>query len=225
MYTWDSVREYHFDFHQAKILEGIDDLVAWKKPDHKLKQYLLVPCPAWNTNPHENRNAHPGNSSLHSTKVCFKWNSKKNCPSNCRFLNALIVRAIILNAVVPPDILSKGKAKISSMNGLNVTDLISDWSNNSTEYRMSSLSMYILFLQLSLIPVFVMYNWLRDVAWIEKWFEKQSECWNAAWAAWAAWELRHDLSRDMKQIRHQTKWDAKEMEQMIDETQNTWDKK
>lgn len=25
MYTWDSVWAYHFDFHQARILEGIDD--------------------------------------------------------------------------------------------------------------------------------------------------------------------------------------------------------
>ena len=29
MYTWDSVRAYHFDFHQARILEGIDDSEAW----------------------------------------------------------------------------------------------------------------------------------------------------------------------------------------------------
>lgn len=28
MYTWDSVWAYHFDFHQARILEGIDDSVA-----------------------------------------------------------------------------------------------------------------------------------------------------------------------------------------------------
>ena len=42
MYTWNSVRAYHFDFHQARILEGIDDAQAWKTPDHELKQYLLV---------------------------------------------------------------------------------------------------------------------------------------------------------------------------------------
>lgn len=42
MYTWDSVRAYHFDFHQARILEGIDDARAWKTPDHELKQHLLV---------------------------------------------------------------------------------------------------------------------------------------------------------------------------------------
>ena len=87
MYTWDSVRAYHFDFHQARILEGIDDSLAWKTPDHELKQYLLVPRPARNTNSQENRNAQAGNSSAPSTEVCFKWNSEKDCPSNCRFLH------------------------------------------------------------------------------------------------------------------------------------------
>ena len=33
MYTCDSVRAYHFDFHEARILEGIDDPLAWKIPD------------------------------------------------------------------------------------------------------------------------------------------------------------------------------------------------
>ena len=28
IYTWDSVRAYHFDFHQARILEGIADAKA-----------------------------------------------------------------------------------------------------------------------------------------------------------------------------------------------------
>lgn len=87
MYTWDSVRAYHFDFHQARILEGIDDSLAWKTPDHELKQYLLVARPARNTNSQENRNTQASNSSPHSTEVCFKWNSEKDCPSNCRFLH------------------------------------------------------------------------------------------------------------------------------------------
>ena len=72
MYTWDSVRAYHFDFHQARILEGIDDSLAWKTPDHELKQYLLVPRPARNINSQENRNAQASNSSAPSTEVCFK---------------------------------------------------------------------------------------------------------------------------------------------------------
>ena len=87
MYNWDSVRAYHFNFHQARILEGIDDPVAWKTPDHELKQYLLVPHPARNFNPSDNEGCHAGNSSPPSTEVCFKWNSEKNCPSNCRFLH------------------------------------------------------------------------------------------------------------------------------------------
>ena len=87
MYTWDSVRAYHFDFHQARILEGIDDSVAWKTPDHELKQYLLVPRPARNTNTSDNRSNHMGNSSPAPTEVCFKWNSEKDCPANCRFLH------------------------------------------------------------------------------------------------------------------------------------------
>ncbi len=43
-------------------------------------------------------------------------------------------------------VLSKSKTKISSMNRLNVTDLMSDRSNNSIEYKMFALFMYILFL-------------------------------------------------------------------------------
>lgn len=78
MYTWDSVRAYHFDFHQARILEGIDDAQAWKTPDHELKQYLLVARTAQNTNSHDSRNTHTGgNLSAPSTEVCFKWNSEK----------------------------------------------------------------------------------------------------------------------------------------------------
>lgn len=84
MYTWDSVRAYHFDFHQACILEGIDDAQAWKTPDHELKQYLLVARLARNTNTHDSRNTH--NPSIPSTEICFKWNSEKDCPSNCKFL-------------------------------------------------------------------------------------------------------------------------------------------
>lgn len=44
MYIWYSVWAYHFDFHQAQILEGIDDLDAWKTLDYELKQYLLISC-------------------------------------------------------------------------------------------------------------------------------------------------------------------------------------
>ena len=58
MYTWDVVRAHHFDFHQARILESIDDLFAWKS-----------------------------NLSLTSTELCLKWNSEKDCPANCRFLH------------------------------------------------------------------------------------------------------------------------------------------
>lgn len=41
MYTWDSIQVYHFDFHQAQILEGIDIIQVWKMLDHELKLYLL----------------------------------------------------------------------------------------------------------------------------------------------------------------------------------------
>ena len=45
MYTWDSVHEYHFDFHQARILKGINDSLVWKTPKHELRLFLLVtPC-------------------------------------------------------------------------------------------------------------------------------------------------------------------------------------
>ena len=37
IYTWDSFWVYHFDFYQAQILEGMDNSVAWKIPDHRLK--------------------------------------------------------------------------------------------------------------------------------------------------------------------------------------------
>lgn len=45
-YSWDSVQEYHFDIHQARILERIDDPQAKKTLDHELKQYLLVSRPS-----------------------------------------------------------------------------------------------------------------------------------------------------------------------------------
>ncbi len=63
IYTWDSVRAYHFDFHQARISEGIDDAQAWETPDHELKQYLLVAWPARNTNSHDSRNINTGGNS------------------------------------------------------------------------------------------------------------------------------------------------------------------
>ena len=88
IYTWDLVRAYHFDFHQARILGGIDDSLAWKTLDHELKQYLLVARPTRNTNSQDSRNAHTGsNSSTPSTEVCFKWSSEKDCPGNFRFLH------------------------------------------------------------------------------------------------------------------------------------------
>ncbi len=71
MYTWDSVWEYHFDFHQAWILEDIDDSVAEKTLDYKFQQYLLIPCPAQNTNPYDNWNAYAGNSSSFFTELGF----------------------------------------------------------------------------------------------------------------------------------------------------------
>ena len=69
MYTWDSVRAYHFGFHQARILKGIDNPLAWKAPDHKLKQYLLVPRPARNTNSSDNKNGNTGNSPSPLTEI------------------------------------------------------------------------------------------------------------------------------------------------------------
>lgn len=68
---WDSLQAYHFDFHQARIMEGIDDSLAWKTPDHKLKQYLLVSCPTRNANSQDNTHA-GSNYSTPSTEVCFK---------------------------------------------------------------------------------------------------------------------------------------------------------
>lgn len=102
MYTWDSVRAYHLDFHQARILEGIDDSLAWKTPDYELKQYLFVPRPSRNTNSYENRNAQAGsNSSTPSTKVCSSGTRRKIAPTTASpFINAPTTRAIIPNAVV-----------------------------------------------------------------------------------------------------------------------------
>ncbi len=87
MYTWDSVWEYYFDFHQAWILKSIGDSVDSKKSDNKLKQYPLVTRNDRNTNSNDNRNAYVGNLSLPSVKLCFKYISEKDCPSNCRFLH------------------------------------------------------------------------------------------------------------------------------------------
>lgn len=37
MYIWDSIQVYYFDFHQAYILEEINNVQAWKIPNHELK--------------------------------------------------------------------------------------------------------------------------------------------------------------------------------------------
>ncbi len=111
--------------------------------------------------------------------------------------------------------LSKGKAKISSMIGLNVTDLMSDWFyNRSTECRMSALSIYILFLQLSPISIFVTRNWLRDVAW------SRDMTWDTIQM------LRHGLSclrfETRSEPRHETDKVSINMRRERDETRNTW---
>ncbi len=68
------------------------------------------------------------------------------------------------------------------MNGLNVTDLMSDWFNDSKECMMGALFIYLLFLQLPSISIFVMYNWLWDMAW------SQDKTWDTIQM------LRHGLS-------------------------------
>ena len=54
MYTWDSIRAYHFDPHQARILEGIDDsegvtvpklaLGRWKKYYIRCSGIMQLAC-------------------------------------------------------------------------------------------------------------------------------------------------------------------------------------
>lgn len=73
MYTWDSIRVYHFDFHQSRILEEIDIVQVWKMLDHELKPYLLVAQPIRNTNLHDSRNTHiKDNLSTPCTKIHYK---------------------------------------------------------------------------------------------------------------------------------------------------------
>ena len=95
------------------------------------------------------------------------------------------------------------------MNGLNVTDL--------TEYRMSALSIYILFLQLSPISILVTHNWLRDVAW------SRDMIWDMIRM------LRYGLSRlrveTRSEPRHETDKVSNSMRRERDETRNKWDRK
>ncbi len=111
--------------------------------------------------------------------------------------------------------LSQSKVNISSMNEWNVTDLMSDWSNNSTEYRMSALSIYILFLQLSLISILVTHHWLQDVVW------SRDMIWDKIQM------LRHGLSRlnveTQSEPRYETDKVSNIMRHKRDETQNTRD--
>ncbi len=113
--------------------------------------------------------------------------------------------------------LSKRKAKISSMNGLNVTDSMSDWSNYSMEYRMSAFSVYILFLQLSLISIFVTYKWLLEVAWSRDMIRDTIRI------------LRHGLSRlrvkTRSKLRHETDKVSNSMGRERSDTQNKLDRK
>ena len=68
------------------------------------------------------------------------------------------------------------------MNGLNVTDLISDWFSNENT-GCAALSIYISFLQLS-------HNWSQSR---KAWFEVKT--WSETWdTAWAVWGWRQDLS-------------------------------
>ena len=78
MYTWDSVRTYHLDFHQTRIIYGINDPEAWKNPDQKLKQLILVGRPARD-------NDRVIGSSSASVDIYFIWNSEKKCPRDCKY--------------------------------------------------------------------------------------------------------------------------------------------
>ncbi len=84
----DSIWEYHFNFHQARILEGIDDSVAWKIPDHAPSEKqiptiieMLMPV----------THHHP------PTKYLLSWTSRQTVLATAgSFISALIVLAIIL---------------------------------------------------------------------------------------------------------------------------------
>lgn len=57
-------------FSPSPYFGGIDDALAWKTPNHELKQYLLVPRPTRNNGLAENKNSNK--TSTPSTEVCFK---------------------------------------------------------------------------------------------------------------------------------------------------------
>lgn len=65
----------------------MDDLAVCKTFDSKQKQYLLVSCLAQNTNASSNKSNNIGNFLLTSTEVCYKWNLKKYCLANYRFVH------------------------------------------------------------------------------------------------------------------------------------------
>ena len=108
MYTWVLVWAYHFDFHQARILEGIDDSVAWKTPDHELKQYLLV-LALLETPTRVTTGAATLVTLQHPLQRCvLSGTPKKIVPATAgSFTNAPIAQAITPNAVVPLDLLQQ----------------------------------------------------------------------------------------------------------------------
>lgn len=73
MYTWDFVRAYHLDFHQAHILERIDNSQALKTINHELKLYLLKARHTQNENSNQNQNSSAGGKlSTPFMEICFK---------------------------------------------------------------------------------------------------------------------------------------------------------
>ena len=85
-------------------------------------------------------------------------------------------------------------------------------SNDSTEYKIFTLSIFILFIYLSSISIFVMHNWLRDVVW----------SWDMIWDTIRV--LKYDLSRQgvetLSESRHKTDKISNNIRRKRDKTRN-----
>ena len=110
IYTWESVRTFHFTFHKSRIARGVTDPALWEEVDVRMEQLLLVRKTianpyrglqdgrSWGSNdfkgssdtrpPYQNKptiNDHANSYASRTTPICRLYNNGMNCGPNCRF--------------------------------------------------------------------------------------------------------------------------------------------
>ena len=93
-FTFESIRSYHFQFHERRIAEGIDDLTGWRIPDSELHTIELIRKSVhsgWGAGSAKKPSQWSGGSKEGNEDVkpnipiCFKYN-RGTCESHsCRY--------------------------------------------------------------------------------------------------------------------------------------------